>query len=97
MTLHFATREFDVTDGKAVLSSGEVRYTFTVFPGRPALNWENASEGFSPAERPQIDIRSVEIRMHQSHPWRTVDGFAFDMLSADVPDSWFFEQIEADA
>jgi hypothetical protein len=94
MTRHTATREFEVRDGKQVLSSGEVRYTFSVKRGRRAVTWANAVGGFQPAEAPSVDLHQVEIRMHPKHPWRTVDGFAFDMLSSDVPDAWFIAQIE---
>jgi hypothetical protein len=95
MTRHTATREFDVMDGKAVLSSGEVRYTFSVTPGRDAVTWANSVGGFyQPAEPPSVDLHQVEIRMHHSHPWRMVEGFAWDMLSSDVPDAWFIAQIE---
>jgi hypothetical protein len=94
MTRHTAIREFDVMDGKAMLSSGEARYTFSVMPGRAAVTWANASGGFSPAERPGIDLHGIEIRMNRNHPWCTADSFAFDMLVSDVPDEWFLAQIE---
>jgi hypothetical protein len=94
MTRHIASREFDVMDGKQVLSSGEVRYTFSVNPGRYARTWANGTAWFAPAEPATVDLHQVEIRMHHSHPWRTVEGFAFDMLSSDVPDAWFIAQIE---
>jgi hypothetical protein len=94
MTRHTATRDFDVMDGKATLSYGEVRYTFSVTPGRNAVTWANASGGFSPAEATSVDLHQVEIRMHRSHPWRTVEGFTWDMLTSDVPDAWFIAQIE---
>lgn len=94
--MYTAYRKFEVKDGKTVISSGEVRYTFSVTPGREAVTWADPSGGFHPAEGPSVDIRHVEIRMHHSRPWRTVGGFGFDMLTADVPDAWFLEQIEAD-
>lgn len=94
MTRHTATREFDVMDGKQVLSSGEARYTFSVTQRRNAVTWATAAGDFAPEEEETVDLHQVEIRMHRSHPWRTVEGFAWDMLSSDVPDAWFIAQIE---
>lgn len=97
MTIHTAEREFTVADGKAILCSGEARYTFTIQPGRPARTWANAADGFSPAERPSIDLTQIEVRFHRSQPWVPVTGHAWDMLISDVPDEWFLEQLEAAA
>lgn len=84
MTMHIIYREFTVSTGKKIIGSGEARYTFTVKPGRKAVTWANASGGFSPAEGPTVDLHEIAVRT----------GIAFDMLSADVPDAWFLEQIE---
>jgi hypothetical protein len=94
MSVHTAFREFTVADGKHVLCDGEARYTFTVAPGRKAVTWASASGGFSPAERPSVDVSEIAVRFHHSQEFRPVDGFAFDMLVSDVPDAWFLEQIE---
>lgn len=93
--MHNAYREFDVMDGKTVLSSGEIRYTFTVTKPRAAVTWANASGGFSPAEDATVDITEVAIRMHQEHPWKALAGAAFDAFSSDVPNEWFLAQLEA--
>lgn len=95
--MHTAYREFTVSDGKAILSSGEVRYTFTVHPGRPAVTWAHATGGFSPAEAPSIDIHETAVRTHPTHGWTPLTGIAFDLLSADLPDAWFLSQIEENA
>lgn len=94
---HIAHREFTVSDGKAILCAGEVRYTFTVTKGRPAVTWANASGGFSPAEGPTVDVTEVAVRTHKSHPFQPVTGVAFDLLSAEVDDAWFLAQIEENA
>jgi hypothetical protein len=94
---HIAYREFDVMDGATVISSGEIRYQFTITKGRKAVTWANASEGFSPAEDPTVDVQEVAIRLHKDHPWRVLDNAAFDAFSADVPDEWFLSQLEAAA
>ena len=94
MTMHIIYREFTVSTGKKIIGSGEARYTFTVKPGRKAVTWANASGGFSPAEGPTVDLHEIAVRTHPSHEWAVVAGIAFDMLSADVPDAWFLEQIE---
>lgn len=93
---HEAFREFDVTDNGDVLSSGEIRYRFTVTKGIPARTWASAADGFHPAEGPAVDIQEVAIRHHQSHPWQILTGAAFDAFTADVPDTWFFAQLEAE-
>jgi hypothetical protein len=85
-------REFEVMDGKTVLSMGEARYRFTVTPGRKAVTWANASEGFSPAEGPTVEILTVETLWGPNGSWREVKGDAFAMLTAEVPDAWFLEQ-----
>lgn len=88
-----AYKEFTVVDGDGKqISEGEIRYQFTVNPGRKAVTWANASEGFSPAEEPSVDLQEVSIRLHQSHPWRVLNYAAFDAFSADVPDEWFLAQ-----
>lgn len=91
--MHTAYREFTVSDGKAILCSGEVRYTFTVNPGRPVVT-ANATGGFSPAEGPVVNVTEVAVRFHKSHTWARADSFAWHMLIGDVPDAWFLEQIE---
>lgn len=92
-----AFREVDVMDGKSVLSSFEVRYRFSITAGVKARTWANAADGFHPAEAPTVDVREIAIRWHPSHQWQTVNGMAFDMLSADVPDEWFIDQAMEDA
>lgn len=88
-----AYRDVSVMDGRDCLSSFEVRYTFTITAGRAARTWTTASDGnFYPAEAPSIDLTGVATRWHKSQPWREVDGQAFDMLCADVPDQWFIDQ-----
>lgn len=94
---HIAHREFTVSDGNAILCAGEVRYTFTVTKGRPAVTWANASSGFSPAEDPAVDVTEVAVRTQQAHPFQPVTGVAFDLLSAEVDDAWFLAQIEENA
>jgi hypothetical protein len=32
--------------------------------------------------------------MHHSHPWRTLEGIAEDLMVDEVPPAWFLEQIE---
>ena len=95
--IYTAYREFDVKDRQDVISSGEIRYRFSVKPGRDAVTWINADVGFAPAERPTVDVTEVAIRTHHSHPWRILEGVAFDAFSADVADEWFVEQIEVEA
>lgn len=97
MTPHITHREFTVSDGNAILCAGEVRYTFTVTKGRPAVTWANASSGFSPAEGPSVDLTEVAVRTHHAHPFQPVTGVAFDLLSAEVDDAWFLAQIEENA
>lgn len=92
--MHTAYREFTVSDGKAILCTGEARYTFTVTPGRRAVTWANSSSAFSPAEGPSVDVTEIAVRFHVNQPWAKADGFAWDMLISDVPDAWFLEQIE---
>lgn len=97
MTAHIAHREFTVSDGNAILCDGEVRYTFTVKPGRRAVTWANASGGFSPAEGPTVELTEVAVRTHPKHNFQPVTGVAFDLLSAEVGDDWFLAQIEEQA
>ena len=95
--MHTATREVAVMDGKACLASFEVRYTFTITKGRKAVTWANAASGFGPAEDATVDITEVEVRWHPKHEWQAVDGHAWDMLTADVPDDWFIAQVTEEA
>ena len=87
-----AYREVEVMDGRDLLSTFEVRYTFTVTAGRKAVTWQNAVDGFSPAEPPEVEIRNFETRWHPSHQWQAVQGQAWDMLTAEIPDAWFIQQ-----
>ena len=100
MTRFIATREFEVTDGKHCFAYGEVRYTFTVTPGRKAVTWATATGGFAPAEAATVDVTGVESRLHKSHDWTPADGALGDILR-EVPDAWFLakanEQAEASA
>lgn len=89
-----AFREFAVMDGEVTLSTGEIRYLFTVTPGLPARTWANAADGFHPAEPAAINVKEVAIRMHPAHPWRTCEGACFDAFCGDLPDEWFFSQME---
>jgi len=88
-----ATREFELTDGKHCFAYGEVRYEFTVKPRRPASTWANASEGFTPAERPFVSLKAIEVKQGRYGKWMPADGLLADYLG-DVPDAWFLEQIE---
>lgn len=95
-----AYREVDVMDGRDRLSSFEVRYTFNITAGRKSRNWTNAADGsFHPAEGPGVEIVSVATRWHPKNKWAEVDGDAFDMLTAEIPDQWFLDQAmeQADA
>lgn len=93
-----AYREVDVMDGKSVLSSFEVRYRFTITAGVKSRNWTNAADGnFYPAEEPTVDVLDIAVRWHPSHQWQTVNGMAFDMLTAEVPDAWFIQQAMEEA
>lgn len=86
-------REIETRDGRDVIATAEVRYTFKINSGTPSRNWANASDGnFYPAERPTVDLLTVEVRQHQSHPWAKADGVLWDLLCADIPDAWFIEQ-----
>lgn len=97
MTTHTAMRDVDVMDGDTCLSSFSVRYTYTIHAGRNAVTWANASDGFSPAEDPTVEILHVETCWNPSHDWHEVSGEAFDMLTAEVPDAWFISQAVRDA
>ena len=92
-----ALRDVDVMDGKDCLSSFSVRYTFTIHAGRKAVTWQNATEGFGPAEGPTVEILKVETCWHPSCGWHEVKGDAFDMLTAEVPDAWFIQQATEEA
>lgn len=92
MSAHIAYRTFDLTDGKHCFGHGEVRYTFTVQPGRRAVTWANASSGFSPAEGASVTIGATDIRLHPKHDWFPADGTLADLL-AEVTDDWFLEQV----
>lgn len=98
MREYTAIRDVEVMDGADCLSSFSVRYTFTVHAGRDAVTWQNATEGFGPAEDPTVEILKVETCWHPSHEWREVKGEAAHMLTAEIPDEWFLEQeVEEDA
>lgn len=88
MTRFIATRTFEITDGKHVFAYGEVRYTFTVTPGRKAVTWATAAGGFAPAEAATVDVTGVEFRLRKSHDWTPADGAGGDILR-EVPDAWF--------
>lgn len=90
---HFATREFELTDGKHCFAYGEVRYGFTVTVPRAAVTWANADAGFAPAEGATIEINSIELWHGGKGKWAMADGALYDIL-AEVPDAWFFQQIE---
>ena len=98
MTTHTITRDVDVTSGSSrwlvTMSSLEVRYTFTVTRGRKAVTWANATGGFSPEESPTVELQEVAVRMHKSHQFTPVDGWAWDILCADLTDAWFLNEIE---
>lgn len=88
-----ACRDIDVmADGRFVIASFSVRYTFVVHAGRSAVTWHNATEGFGPAEDPTFVILKVETCWHPSHQWKEVSSEAFDMLTAEIPDEWFLDQ-----
>ena len=91
---HGIHTDFAITTGPTGICTGEVRYTFTVKPGRKAVTWATASGGFSPAEAPSIDVQEVAIKLHPSLPWLPVTGVAFDLLVSDLPVDWFLSQIE---
>lgn len=96
-THHIAYREFAVMDGGVTLSTGEIRYAFTIIPGRPARTWANAADGFHPAEDAAVDVKEVAIRTHHTHPWRICEGACFDAFCSDIPDDWFLAQAMEDA
>jgi hypothetical protein len=89
--MYEAFRTFEVMDGRDVLSMGEARYRFTVIPRRKAVTWANATEGFSPAEEPSVELHEVAIRLHEAHPWQVVTHNAFD---SEIPLEWFLSQLE---
>lgn len=94
---HVIYTEFAVTVGDTEISTGEARYSFTVKPGRAAVTWANASEGFSPAEPPTVDLTEIAVRTHPAHGWTVLTGVAFDMLSDRASDEWLLAQIEKEA
>ena len=88
-----AYRDIDVmADGRFVVASFEVRYRFTINAGRKAVTWANATGGFSPEEKPTVDVTEVAVRWHPKHKWKVIDGMAQDMVLADITDDWFIEQ-----
>jgi hypothetical protein len=89
-----ATREFELTDGKHCFAYGEVRYTFTVTPGRPAKTWARAADDFGPAEAPAVSISLIEWRWGTGNKAWIIATDHFGDLLAEVPDAWFLEQIE---
>ena len=90
-------REIDLRDGRDIISTCEVRYTFTIGQAIPSRNWTNASDGnFYPAERPQVDVTKVEVRQGSGR-WHEADGILWDILCSDIPDQWFLEQAEESA
>ena len=92
-----ALRDVDVMDGKDCLSSFSVRYTFTIHAGRKAVTWQNATEGFGPAEDPTVEILTVEMCWGPNDHWHKVKGDAFDMLTQEIPDAWFIAQATEEA
>jgi hypothetical protein len=98
MTIHTIIRDVDVTTGSGrwatAVSTVEVRYTFTVTPGRKAVTWANAAGGFSPEEGPSVDLQEVAVRWHKSQEFTPVDGWAWDILCADLTDAWFLNEID---
>lgn len=92
MTDHIATRDFELSDGKHCFAYGQVRYTFTVTPGRPAKTWARATGDFHPAEAPEVDISKVEVSLAPGNYWMPADGLLWDFLR-EVPDAWFLAQI----
>lgn len=89
-----AYRDIDVmADGRFVVASAEVRYTFDIIAGIASRNWTNASDGhFYPAEKPTVVLLTVEVRQHPTHKWTQADGMLWDLLCADITDDWFIEQ-----
>jgi hypothetical protein len=90
--IYFATREFELTDGKHCFAYGEARYRFAVTVPRAAVTWANADAGFSPAEGATVEVESIYWRHGEKSRWVEADGALYDML-AEVPDAWFFQQI----
>lgn len=88
--------EAETMCGQYRLASFDVRLTFTVTAGLSARTWANAADGFHPAEDPTVDITEIEVKLHESHDWTKVEGFAFDMVSADITPEWLLSRIEAD-
>jgi hypothetical protein len=92
--MHIAIRDFSIEgDDRHCFGWGEVRYTYTVKPSRPA---RLSPGGFHPSEGPEIDVTEIAICLHGSKGWTPVDGMLWDLLR-EVPDAWFLEQIEEDA
>ena len=100
MTRHTIIRNVEVTTGggrwQTTICVVEVRYTFTVTRGRKAVTWANATGGFSPEEGASVELQEVAVRMHKSHEFKPVDGWAWDILCADLTDAWFLNEIEAE-
>ena len=88
--------EAETVCGRDSLASYDVRLTFTVTAGRAARTWANAADGFHPAEGPTVDITEIEVKLHQSHNWAKVEGFAFDMVSSGITPEWLLARVEAD-
>lgn len=99
MTKYTVTRDIDVmADGRDIVASVEVRYTFTISEGLRARTWHTASDGnFYPAEEPTVDLLTVECRQHPKHAWTKCEGMLWDLLCADIPDQWFLDQAMEDA
>ncbi len=94
---HIAYRAFDLSDGKHSFAYGEVRYTFTVAPGRAARTWANSVSGYPhPAEAPTVEITQIEWQWNSKGNWIVADSQFGDFL-AEVPDEWFLEQIAENA
>lgn len=81
--------------------TGEVRFTYRIIPGRPAVTWANAAEGFSPAEPDEAEITAIHVRFEDDDDWRdpTKAETAFlgfiDALSPD--NAWLLSEAMEDA
>jgi hypothetical protein len=95
--MHIAIRDFELTSGSErwmhCFCFGEVRYTYTVKPGRQSVNWTNAPGDFCPPEKPEVEVTEIAICLHGSRGWTPVDGMLWDFLR-EVDDAWLIEQIE---
>lgn len=99
---HVAQTDFSYWCGlHSTETTGMVRFTYTISPGRPAVTWANVAGGFSPAEGPTVDVVAVHVRFPGDAAWRapTEAETAFlgfiDALSPD--DEWLISQAMEDA